>query len=74
MKRLEGARPGLTCGSCRRFDGLAWCNRWNIHTDAGSPICDQYRPRREKPLGDVPVAQEEPGRRQEGEDVGGQDH
>jgi len=28
---------------------MAWCRRWNFHTEASSPICDQYRPRAEQP-------------------------
>jgi len=51
MKKLDRSNARVTCGSCRQFDGLAWCNRWNFHTEADSPICDQYRP---KKLGDVP--------------------
>ena len=39
MKRLPNARPAFTCGSCRRFDGLAWCKQWNQPTAADAPIC-----------------------------------
>ncbi len=45
MKKLARSNPRVTCGSCRQFDGLAWCNRWNYHTEAAAPVCDQYRPR-----------------------------
>ncbi|HUZ88745.1 MAG TPA: hypothetical protein VMU49_02830 [Candidatus Acidoferrales bacterium] len=46
MRRLEGeAAKARTCAQCRRFDGLAWCHRWNIATDSGAPICDQFRVR-----------------------------
>jgi len=47
MKKLQRSNPGVTCASCRQFDGLTWCRRWNFHTEASSPICDQYRPRAE---------------------------
>lgn len=43
MRKLARPRVGTTCGSCRRFDGLAWCRRWNYHTGADSPICPEYR-------------------------------
>jgi hypothetical protein len=43
MKKLETSNPRVVCGSCRHFDGLAWCGRWNFHTEAASPVCDQYR-------------------------------
>lgn len=59
MKKRARSNPNVTCGSCRHFDGLAWCNRWNFHTDAVSPICDRYRPRGAGGLGDVPLADEE---------------
>lgn len=45
MKKLERSNPNVTCGACRHFDGLRWCHRWNYHTEAQSPICDQYRVR-----------------------------
>jgi hypothetical protein len=44
MRKLGRSNAAVTCGSCRQFDGLAWCRRWNFHTGAASPICDQYRP------------------------------
>jgi hypothetical protein len=44
MRKLPRSNPRVTCGSCRQFDGLAWCRRWNYHTDAQAPVCDQYRP------------------------------
>jgi hypothetical protein len=44
MKKRERSNPKVTCGSCRQFDGLAWCRRWNYHTAADSPICEEYRP------------------------------
>jgi hypothetical protein len=48
VKRARSNRR-VTCGSCRQFDGLTWCNRWNFHTTADSPICDEYRPNRVPP-------------------------
>jgi hypothetical protein len=45
MLKRARSNPRITCGSCRQFDGLAWCNRWNFHTSADSPICAEYRPR-----------------------------
>jgi hypothetical protein len=45
MRKRPRSNPRVTCGSCQRFDGLAWCRRWNYHTTADSPICDQYRAR-----------------------------
>ena len=45
MRKLARSNQRVTCGSCRQFDGLAWCRRWNYHTEAGSPVCEQYRPR-----------------------------
>ena len=47
MRKRAASNPRVTCASCRQFDGNAWCRRWNYHTEAGSPICDEYRPRRE---------------------------
>jgi hypothetical protein len=44
MKKLARAGDRVGCGSCRQFDGTAWCRRWNYHTEPASPICDQYRP------------------------------
>lgn len=45
MRKLARSNPAVTCGSCRQFDGLAWCRRWSFHTEAAAPVCDQYRPR-----------------------------
>jgi hypothetical protein len=56
MRKLARSNAAVTCGSCRQFDGLAWCRRWNFHTGPASPICDQYRPLR----GPAPSA-EKPG-------------
>ena len=47
MRKLGRSNTAVTCGSCRQFDGLAWCRRWNFHTGPSSPICDQYRPLRD---------------------------
>lgn len=47
----------VTCGSCRQFDGLTWCRRWNFATAADSPICDEYRPAARS--ADVASAQED---------------
>jgi hypothetical protein len=44
MKKMGTSNQRVTCASCRQFDGLAWCRRWNYHTEPQSPICDQYRP------------------------------
>ena len=52
-KRAVGNRA-VACGTCRNFDGSAWCRRWNFATDATSPICDQYR------SGPVPNLAEQP--------------
>jgi hypothetical protein len=47
MKKRARSNPAVGCGSCARFDGLAWCRRWNYHTTPDAPICDEYRsPRR----------------------------
>jgi hypothetical protein len=46
MRKLPASNALVTCGSCRQFDGVAWCRRWNFHTEAQSPVCDQYRPRK----------------------------
>lgn len=43
MRKTRVERPKVSCGSCRQFDGHAWCNRWNFSTAADSPPCDQYR-------------------------------
>jgi len=44
MKKRAQSNARLSCGACRRFDGLGWCHHWNFHTEAASPICDHYRP------------------------------
>ncbi len=44
MRKLARSNPQVTCGSCRQFDGSAWCRRWNYHTESEAPVCDQYRP------------------------------
>lgn len=44
MRKLPRSNPLVTCTSCRQFDGLAWCRRWNFHTEPGAPICGEYRP------------------------------
>jgi len=44
MKKRARSNRRVTCGSCARFDGTAWCRRWNYHTSADSPICDEYHP------------------------------
>lgn len=49
MKKRGRSNAKVTCASCRQFDGIAWCRRWSFHTEASSPICDQYRPRTEQP-------------------------
>jgi len=43
MKKRARSNPRVTCASCARFDGTAWCRRWNFHTTADSPICEEYR-------------------------------
>ena len=56
MRKLARSNAAVTCGSCRQFDGLAWCRRWNFHTGAASPICDQYRPAAKSgPAGEEPA-------------------
>ena len=44
MKKSRAASPKVTCGSCRKFDGSAWCRHWNFHTTAESPPCQFYAP------------------------------
>jgi hypothetical protein len=51
MKKLPKSNPRVTCGSCRYFDGKAWCRHWNFHTGADSPICRFYKIR---PAGTAP--------------------
>jgi hypothetical protein len=45
MKKLDRSNQRVTCGSCRQFDGHAWCRHWNFHTSSDSPICAFYRVR-----------------------------
>lgn len=47
MKKLAASNPRVRCGSCRQFDGLTWCRRWNFHTEPQAPVCGQYRPIRQ---------------------------
>jgi hypothetical protein len=42
MKKAQAAKARVTCGSCRKFDGTAWCRHWNFHTTAESPPCRFY--------------------------------
>lgn len=49
MRKLSTSNPRVTCGSCRQFDGTAWCRRWNFHTEPQAPVCDQYRPHPAEP-------------------------
>jgi len=49
MHKLASSNPRVVCGSCRQFDGATWCRRWNFHTEAAAPVCDQYRPRPAEP-------------------------
>ncbi len=59
MRKRDRSNPKVTCGSCRNFDGHAWCRRWNFHTDAVSPICDEYSALPRPNLGgDVPPLRE----------------
>jgi hypothetical protein len=44
MKKTRAERPRVTCGTCRKFDGTAWCRHWNFHTTAESPPCSFYSP------------------------------
>jgi hypothetical protein len=43
MKKTDVEHPKVTCGTCRMFDGTAWCRHWNFHTTAESPPCRFYR-------------------------------
>ena len=43
MKRLSNPNPRVTCGTCRKFDGLTWCKHWNQNTTADSPPCEFYK-------------------------------
>jgi hypothetical protein len=43
MTKSRVESPRVTCGSCRQFDGITWCRRWNFHTTADSPPCRFYR-------------------------------
>jgi hypothetical protein len=59
MRKRARSNAAVTCGSCRNFDGHAWCRRWNFHTDAVSPICDDYRAAPPPTLaGDIPALSE----------------
>ena len=49
MRKLASSSARVTCGSCRQFDGVAWCRRWNYHTEPQAPVCDQYRPAPQRP-------------------------
>jgi deazaflavin-dependent oxidoreductase (nitroreductase family) len=42
MKKTRVEHPRVTCGTCRKFDGTAWCRHWNFHTTAESPPCRFY--------------------------------
>ena len=42
MRKLEHHNPNVACGSCRKFDGHAWCKHWNFFTTADSPPCRFY--------------------------------
>ena len=44
MRKARVEDPKVACGTCRQFDGLAWCRHWNFHTTAESPPCRFYRP------------------------------
>jgi len=71
MKKRAGSNPRVGCGSCRQFDGLAWCRHWNFHTDAESPICRFYRPLTAS--GDVARADDGSADHEEGGGVGAED-
>jgi len=43
MKKTPVEHPRVTCGTCRMFDGLAWCRHWNFHTTTESPPCRFYK-------------------------------
>ena len=43
MKKTRAESPRVTCGTCRMFDGIAWCRHWNFHTTAESPPCRFYK-------------------------------
>jgi hypothetical protein len=43
MKKTRAENPRVTCGTCRMFDGTAWCRHWNFHTTAESPPCRFYK-------------------------------
>jgi hypothetical protein len=42
MKKTPVEHPRVTCGTCRMFDGTAWCRHWNFHTTSESPPCRFY--------------------------------
>jgi hypothetical protein len=43
MKKTRVENPRVTCGTCRMFDGTAWCRHWNFHTTEESPPCRFYK-------------------------------
>jgi|GEM_PF-1205210 hypothetical protein len=43
MKKAPAEHPRVTCGTCRMFDGTAWCRHWNFHTTSESPPCRFYK-------------------------------
>ena len=43
MKKTRVENPRVTCGTCRMFDGTAWCRHWNFHTTKESPPCRFYK-------------------------------
>jgi len=43
MKKTRVEHPKVSCGTCRMFDGTAWCRHWNFHTTAESPPCRFYK-------------------------------
>jgi hypothetical protein len=43
MKKTHVEHPKVTCGTCRMFDGIAWCRHWNFHTTEESPPCRFYK-------------------------------
>ena len=49
MRKLARSSARVTCASCQRFDGTAWCRRWNYHTAPEAPICEEYRALRPAP-------------------------
>jgi hypothetical protein len=49
MKKARAARPSVTCGTCRMFDGTAWCRHWNFHTTKESPPCRFFKAAASRP-------------------------